>query len=228
MSSIKSKKVIWDDLIANNTSKLLINSGAYKFNFVEDKNEWYKWKSGIIAPTYCDCRNLASSFEFYSEIATSFAKLIKKEFPDVELIAGIASSGIIWASLVSNLLKLPFCFARERLKSHGIGKHVYCSPKARVKAVIIDDLCASGDSLKNTAIYLRDEFEIETIGCVSVVNWGFVKMWNNLSSINITKVFSLTSYDNLINVALEQSIITENQRDQLHEFYLSPSEFVWQ
>ena len=218
---------VWREDIADKVADALIESGSYIVDFTLEPDQWFKWKSGVVAPCYCDCRVLTSDYQAYSSVVKHMSELVKSEFPDVELLAGIAASGITWSAQLASTLELPSCFVREKLKEHGVGKHVCCSPRRESKAVIVDDLCASGASTARAINALSHECEISVIGGVSIINWGFQSMWDNLGSILNCKVWSLCSHESLVKAANRKGIITKEQEDMLNQFYQDPFTYDW-
>lgn len=118
-------------------------------------------------------------------------------------------------------------FVRGVQKSHGIGRLVEGNPNRGVKALIIDDLCGSGESIQHAVQALKLEYEIETIGFITITNWCFDHMWDDFDHLGIDRVFSLTSFPNLIKVGKDMGRINDTQAQVLSEFYRHPKSFVW-
>ena len=74
---------------------------------VVDENHLFTWVSGIKSPVYCDNRMTMSYPEVRDRIAEGFCEVIRKQFPDVEIIAGTATAGIPHAAWVAQKLNLP-------------------------------------------------------------------------------------------------------------------------
>ena len=219
---------IWRDDIADDVANALIETGSYIVDFTLPTDDWFKWKSGVIAPCYCDCRVLSSNFLAYSRIVKHMSELVKSKFgDDTELVVGIAASGISWSAQLAASLELPSCFVREKLKEHGVGRHVCCNPKRGSRAIIIDDLCASGRSTAKAIKALNDEYSIDVIGSVSIINWGFESMWNSLGNALNCNIWCLCSYRNLLRAAANKGVITADQESQLLEFYQNPFSYTW-
>ena len=72
--------------------------------------------------------------------------LVFEQFPDVELIAGVATAGIAWGAMVADQLKLPYVYVRPKPKEHGTGKQIEGYFEAKQKTVIIEDLISTGKS----------------------------------------------------------------------------------
>ncbi len=77
-------------------------------------DEPFTWTSGWKSPIYCDNRVTLSYPKIRSYIKRKLAKRILKEFPEVEIIVGVATAGIAPGALVADELELPFAYAPSR------------------------------------------------------------------------------------------------------------------
>ena len=56
-------------------------------------DEPFTWASGLKSPIYCDNRVTLSHPEVRTYLYEQMARLIHREFPDAEVIAGVATGG---------------------------------------------------------------------------------------------------------------------------------------
>ena len=220
------KTTVWNEEIGDNTAKRLFETQSYLVDFNRSRDEWFQWKSGIVAPCYCNCRYLNRSYEAYEESTAFLETIVRLKFPQVELIVGLASAGVSWAARIAARFRLPMSFVRTVRKKHGIGDLVEGHPEKAAKAVIIDDLCGSGGTICGAIQALQDEFQIETLGVVTITNWGFEHMWQRFEHLDIG-VYSLTSYPNILRVGRQLGYITSDQEDMLKQFYKDPLSYKW-
>lgn len=206
------------------TAEALVKTNAYHVDMGIHPDDWFTWRSGIKAPCYCDCRHLNGDPEARVQVADALTEAVRHWFPGAELIVGMATAGIPWAWGVADNLRLPLAYVRRSAKGHGIGGLVECSPKQGAKAVLIDDLVASGDSLKTAIQVLAEEAKIQVVGIQTIVNWGFPAMRENLSG---TPMKTLTSFPYILTHALAQSRINDDDMLELMAFYQSPRGYVW-
>lgn len=213
------------DPTASPVARCLINAGAYLI--ATDHNNWFKWRSGITAPVYTDCRRLNSDAGAMATIRTALGQSLKGNFPKAELVVGIAEAGVVWSSIVALELGLPHAFIRKQVKAHGVSEgRVEGFPLKGAKAVIVDDLVASGDSVQEAIQILRDEAKIETVGIQSIVNWDFHHMRERFRPLNIP-LRALVSYPQLLQEAVDQGIIGADARNELVLFYRNPTAHQW-
>ena len=217
---------IYNENVAKETARMLIDSGAYLINMNLEKENYFKWKSGIRAPVYCNCRVLYNDGKISHRVSELMTDLVNDKFREVDVIISLATAGINWGSRVSNNLEMPFGYVRSSLKSHGIKTYVEGVPKNSKRGLIIDDLVASGKSIKESSYHLHNERSLEVDGVISIVNWGFNNSKKNLP---LGKpVFSLTSYPYLLQEGLEKHLLNEEQMEILMRFYQNPSNFSFE
>lgn len=225
-----------DELIYKPTSeqvaRSLLNSGSYLIKDTAsllDKSKWFKWKSGIIAPVYTNCRYLMGNPGANAVVVQSLVSSIKNNFPGVELIVGVESAGIHWSSNVALEIGLPTAFIRKQAKVHGVDDGLFVGSPDNLKnvtAVVIDDLVASGESLEAAINALKDERQINVVGVQSIVNWNFSHMQERFRRLNIP-IRALVSYPQILDEAVNQDIIDSEIKDELLFFYKNPKNHIF-
>ena len=87
-------------------------------------NAPFTWASGIKSPIYTDNRLTISYPEVRQHIASGIAAIIKRDYPETEVIAGVATAGIPHAAWVAAELHLPLIYVRSKPKDHGAGRQI--------------------------------------------------------------------------------------------------------
>jgi orotate phosphoribosyltransferase len=82
--------------------------------------------------------------------------VIFEQFPNAELLAGVATAGIAWGAMAADQLKLPFVYVRPKPKEHGLGNQVEGFFEAGQKAVVVEDLISTGKSSLQVVDVLRN------------------------------------------------------------------------
>lgn len=176
----------------------------------------YIWASGIQSPIYTDNRVTLAYPEVRTHIETSFAEVIQKEFPDVEVIAGTATAGIPHGAIISDHLNLPFAYIRSKPKDHGAGNQVEGRVKVGQKMVVIEDLISTGTSvLEATAAAEREGAQI--LGIAAIFTYELPKAAINFSKAN-RKLVTLTTYSHLIDIAQQTGYINAEELELLKRF----------
>lgn len=202
----------------------LIQTGCYNIDLSKAQDEWYHWKSGIIAPCYCNCRDLLSTVKERRDIVNYLSSSIRKNFPTVDCIAGMETAGIPWASMVALTLNLPVIYIRKVAKEHGIGKRIEGNSVSLQNVVLIDDLIASGESLLGAIYVIHSETRLNVLGIQSIINWRFEKMFELLGNYQI---HALTSYEQIILSAHKFGLIQSHEVEYMLDFYRAPFTYDW-
>lgn len=132
----------------------------------------FTWASGRKSPIYCDNRVTLSYPKVRDEICNQFVEKIKKDYPQAEVIAGVATGGIAHGVLVAQTLGLPFVYIRDKPKAHGRQNLVEGDLKENQKVVVIEDLISTGGSSLKAVEGLR-ESGAEVLGLLAIFTYGF-------------------------------------------------------
>lgn len=186
-------------------------------------NEPFTWASGILSPIYCDNRLTLSYPTLRKEIARGLVELITEHFQDAEIIAGTATAGIPHAAWVSDLMELPMCYVRSKAKGHGKGNQIEGKVSEGKKVVVVEDLISTGGSVI-TAVEALREAGCEVLGVVSIFTYELEKGKEQLKRNDIAS-YSLATYSTLIDVALKNGVILENDLSTLKEWRENPTEW---
>ncbi|EMK1231544.1 orotate phosphoribosyltransferase [Listeria monocytogenes] len=186
-------------------------------------NEPFTWASGIKSPIYCDNRLTLGFPKVHQFIAKSLAEKIKQTFGEVDVVAGTATAGIPHAAWVSDLLDLPMVYVRSKAKEHGKGNQIEGPISKGQKVVVIEDLISTGgSSLK--AVEALEEAGAEVVGIAAIFTYGLAK-GKQLLEESGTKLVTLTNYDELIEVALNENYVTGEDMETLKEWKKNPEKW---
>ena len=194
----------------------LLQAGAVKLS----PESPFTWASGCKSPIYCDNRKVLS-FPFLRDfIKSELCNVIFEQFPDADLLAGVATAGIAWGAMAADQLKLPFVYVRPKPKEHGLGNQVEGFFEAGQKAVVVEDLISTGKSSLQVVDVLRNA-GVEVIGMASIFNYGFDAAQEAFKKANVD-LESLTTYDSLIKLAIEKNIVSEDAEHLLQSWRKDP------
>ena len=170
-------------------------------------NEPFTWASGIKSPIYCDNRLTMSFPNVRRLIAKGLEKKIKKQFPEVEVIAGTATAGIPHAAWVAEILDLPMVYIRSKAKDHGKGNQIEGQITPGQKMVVIEDLISTGGSVLEACQAAKRE-GADVLGVAAIFTYELPKGATNFNTAKLPLV-TLTNYTTLIQTALEEGYISE-------------------
>lgn len=183
-------------------------------------SEPFTWASGIKSPIYCDNRITMSYPKVRKEIAQGLADKIKEAYPDVEVIAGTATSGIPHAAWVAEILDLPMVYIRSKAKDHGKGNQIEGRIFEGQKMVVIEDLISTGGSVLEAAEAAKRE-GANVLGVAAIFTYELPKGKANFTNAEMP-LLTLTNYSVLIEAALEEKYIDETELNLLKEWKQDP------
>ncbi|WP_430974040.1 orotate phosphoribosyltransferase [Sunxiuqinia rutila] len=181
----------------------------------------FTWASGWKAPIYCDNRKILSYPEARTFIRDQFVKLIREQYPNAEVIAGVATGAIAHGMLVAQELGLPFIYVRSKPKDHGLENLIEGDLKAGQKVVIIEDLVSTGVSSLKAAEAISN-FGGDVLGMMAIFTYNFPVAKENFEKAGI-ELTTLSRYKTLIEVALESGEIKESQVESLNQWRQDPA-----
>lgn len=195
----------------------LLQAGAVQLS----PQQPFTWASGWKSPVYCDNRRILS-FPFIRDfIKSEMCNIIFEQFPEADLLAGVATAGIAWGAMAADQLKLPFLYVRSKPKEHGLGNQIegYYEPQGKV--VIVEDLISTGNSSLQVADVLR-KAGLQVLGMVAIFTYGF-KVANEAFKKAGVPLVTLTNYPVLIDMALQKKYIPEKAEPALLQWRENPA-----
>ncbi|QXM07404.1 orotate phosphoribosyltransferase [Crassaminicella indica] len=191
---------------------------------IKSPDDLFTWASGIKSPIYCDNRLTMSYPKVRELIAEGFEKIIKANYPEVEVIVGTATAGIPHAAWISQKMNLPMAYVRSSAKEHGKGNQIEGIVKSGQKVVVIEDLLSTGGSSMK-AVKALQKIGAEVLGVVAIFTYGFPKVDDIFREAKIPYK-TLTSYSVLLPMAIEMGYIKETQRELLEKWSKDPYIFI--
>jgi orotate phosphoribosyltransferase len=209
--------MIFNKDTAEKTAELLLQINAIKLN----PENPFTWASGWKSPIYCDNRLILSFPSIRNYVRDEFAKNIEKQFGKPDVIAGVATGAIGVGILVAESLGLPFVYVRPEAKKHGRQNQVEGFLQKSQNVVVVEDLISTGNSSLMAVEALRNE-GANIKGMAAIFTYGFNVAEENFKNANID-LYTLSNYENLLDLAVQKQYITEEQQSTLLEWNESPS-----
>ena len=189
-------------------------------------NDPFTWASGIKSPIYCDNRLILTDPEARKVVEEAIAKTVKDKFPEAEVLMGTSTAGIAHAAIAGWILDLPMGYVRGGNKDHGRGNRIEGRLDKSNKVVVIEDLISTAGSCIEVVDALR-EAGADVLGVVSIFTYGMEKGKQRLKEAGVTN-YSLTNFNTLCKVAVEEGYIDSNEEEKLKVFMSNPSDPSWQ
>ncbi len=207
--------------IAIQTAKDLLSIGAVFLR----PDEPFTWASGIKSPIYCDNRLTLSFPEIRTRLENNIAKTIKENFPECQVLMGTSTAGIAHAAIAGHIMGLPMGYVRSGSKSHGRTNQIEGKLEKGQKVVVVEDLISTGGSCIQVVEALR-EAGAEVLGIVSIFTYGMAAADEKLGAANVKNI-SLSSFDELSEVAADEGYIKPEDKARLISFRNNPKDESW-
>lgn len=187
--------------------------------------EPFTWASGIKSPVYTDNRLTLTAPEVRTHVEEGLAELIRKNYPDVEVLMGTSTAGIAHAAIVAHIMNLPMGYVRSGSKDHGRQNQIEGKLLPGQKVVVVEDLISTGGSCIEVVNVLR-EAGAHVLGIVSIFTYGMQKGLDRLAAADVKNV-SLTNFDVIAQVAADEGYIRPEDVKRLIAFRNNPSDESW-
>ena len=183
--------------------------------------EPFTWASGWKSPIYCDNRKILSFPYIRDFVKSEMCSIIFEQFPEAEMLAGVATAGIAWGAMAADQLKLPYIYVRPKPKEHGMGNQIEGFYEKGRKVLVIEDLISTGKSSLEVCKVLQAA-EMDVVGMVSIFTYGFAVADKVFTDAGIP-YRSLTNYETLISLAIEKGIVSADQQKTLLNWRTDPA-----
>ncbi len=202
---------------AKEIAEILLDIGAVKVSM----NPPFAWTSGIKSPVYCDNRKLISYPKERQRIVDGFIDMLRSENLDPEYIGGTATAAIPWAAFLAYELDLPMIYIRPEKKEHGGGKQVEGDLPPGKRVLIVEDLISTGGSSVNAARAVQTECKGVVTDIFAIVTWELDESKKQFADAGL-RLSTLTNFSNVIGLALERKVISQEEWEKILEFKKSP------
>lgn len=206
--------------VAHQIASMLLEIEAVKLR----PHEPFQWASGWNSPIYCDNRLTLSYPKVRTFITKALVEMIKKEFPTVTAIAGVATAGIPQAALVAHELDLPMLYVRAKPKEHGTQSQIEGKLNDDDKIVLIEDLISTGQS-SLAAVHILQSTQAKVIGMAAIFTYGFDRATRNFSQAAID-LKTLCDYSTLVEQAISQNYLKEEDHEILTKWRDKPENWM--
>jgi len=212
--------MVYNEASAEEIVRVLLKVKALRL----ETQDYFTWSSGWKSPIYCDNRKLLSFPEERGIVKEKFIELINEKYPEVEIIAGVATAGIAHAAFIADAMKLPLCYVRSKAKGHGMENLIEGDYSEGMKTVVVEDLISTGGSTIK-AVEALTEVKADVRGAVAIFSYGFPQAVENFQNIDCS-YYTLSNYEHLLPYALEQNMISETELELLSAWRTNPSKFA--
>ncbi len=130
--------------MANLTAQMLWEIGAVHFR----PEEPYKLASGLVSPSYIDCRKLISFPRIRSAVMDFMTATVLRDagFEAFDNIAGGETAGIPFAAMIAERMGLPMTYVRKKPKGYGKNAQIEGVMSEGQRVLLVEDLATDGGS----------------------------------------------------------------------------------
>ncbi|MCQ2067116.1 MAG: orotate phosphoribosyltransferase [Bacteroidaceae bacterium] len=182
----------------------------------------FTWASGWHSPFYCDNRRTLSFPEVRGIVRDSLCEAAA-DFPEFDVVAGVATGAIAQGALVADRLGKPFVYVRPTPKDHGMGNQIEGFLPENSRVLVIEDLISTGGSSLKAVQALRDAGST-IVGMVASFTYGFPTAVKAFSDAGV-RLETLTDYETLIQAAVDSGYVKAESLPVLVEWRRNPSEW---
>ena len=193
----------------------LLKVGAVRFS----PDAPFTWASGMVAPVYCDNRQLLGFPDIRGEIAEALVRAVEGGERAPDIIAGTSTAGIPWATMVADRMDLPLVYVRPEPKKHGMARQVEGPLSHGHSVLLIEDLISTGGSGLKCVEALRHE-GAEVLEVLALFSYGLGQANKAFDEAKVA-CRTLTSFDELTDKAAESGLVSKDGVEALRRWQAS-------
>ncbi len=185
----------------------------------------FQWSSGWYAPIYCDNRKVLAYPTIRKNIINAFIEEFHTRYNEDEIncIAGVATSGIPFGTLIADQLYLPFTYVRSSSKNYGLGHQIEGERADKKDVLLIEDLISTGQSSLD-ALHTLEQHNYNVVEVGAIFSYQLALAQQNFSEADHT-FFSLSNFEALLEKALTLGIINEDLLQTLQNWREDPEQW---
>lgn len=203
-------------LMREDIARLMLKVGAV----ILRPSDPFVWASGIRSPIYCDNRLLLSNPKARNEVIREFEGIVRKGKIRFESMAGIATAGLPYASILADHLKKPLLYVRSKPKGHGKRNQIEGKLERGKRVLVIEDLVSTGQSSLSAVKALRDAGALVR-HCLAIFSYGLASSHRAFEKARC-QLYTLTNLETLLTVALKDGWISREEKHLIERFSQDP------
>ncbi|MDE7129164.1 MAG: orotate phosphoribosyltransferase, partial [Alistipes sp.] len=173
----------------------------------------------------CDNRLTLTAPAVRNRVEQGLAELVKRHFPECEVLMGTSTAGIAHAAITATILDLPMGYVRSGAKDHGRANRIEGRLEKGQKVVVVEDLISTAGSCIEVVEALR-EAGAEVLGVVSIFTYGMKRGLERMAAAEVIN-HSLSNLDALVEVASDEGYIKAEDKRRILAFRANPSDESW-
>jgi orotate phosphoribosyltransferase len=183
----------------------------------------FKWGNGWNSPIYCDDRRSLSYPKERDFLKLEMSRIVAEQFPETDVIAGIATNAIAHGVLVAHQLSLPFVYVYPSPKDHGLENQIEGDLRPKQNVVVIENQVAIADVSLKVIEALRNN-GCNVLGVVTILDYELEIGHKVLKKAGVPLV-PLTNFSSVIETAAEMKYISKKDLQMPNDWHKNPSKW---
>jgi len=186
-------------------------------------NNPFTWANGWQAPIYFDDRRILSYAAARDFVRLELAHKVAIQFPDRDVIAGVAVNAITHAVLVAEQLGMPFVYVYPKPKDHGLENQIEGELAPRQNVIVIENQVSVGihamkvvDALRNNGCRVQ--------GVITIFNYDLPSGMRRFQNADVP-IIALTDFDTVLEEAEALGVWNEDELRILREWHRNPAKW---
>lgn len=187
--------------------------------YVQTENP-FTWANGWQTPLFFDDRKLLSYTYARNLLKLEMGGLVAEQFPDVDVISGIAVNSIASGLLVAEQLNMPYIYIFPTPKTHGLENQVEGDLRPRQKVVLILNQIHEGNDALSAIDVVRNNACVPQ-AVITIFDLQLPIAKQKLKKTGVP-VYSLTTFTDVMQVAKENKLFTDKEIEKLEQWHKDP------
>lgn len=201
------------------TARKLIQLKAFSIQFTHP----FQWANGWKAPVYLDDRKILSYTQARAFFKVELSRIVAENFPDIDMVAGIATTAIAHGILVAEQLGLPFVYVHPTPKDHGLENQIEGDLRPRQKVLIVENQVNTGSNLTKVIEAIRNN-GCTVVGVVTLFDYQF-PLTNKKLNVAGVPLFALSNYAAFIEQLKEDKLVSLETIGLLEAWHTNPKKW---
>ena len=184
----------------------------------------FVWASGWNSPIYTDNRKALSYPDLRTFIKVELCRHIIEDFPECQVVAGVATGAIAMGAIVADTLGRPYVYVRSTPKDHGMENLIEGNLKPGSKVVVGEDLVSTGGSSLKAVNAIR-EAGCEVVGMLANFTYEFPLSIKRFRDAGV-RMIPLCTYSAMLAAAQDAHYIRPEDMETLQQWRRAPANWV--
>lgn len=200
-------------------AKMLLRTRAFHLQI----NDPFRFANGWKAPFYLDDRKLLSYTHSRNIIKLEMARLVAENFPDADVIAGIANNAIAHGTMIADALSMPFVYVYHEPKTYGLENQIEGDLRPRQKVVLVENQVLTGYDAERAIEVVRANGS-GVMGLITLYDYQLAPAAKRLRKADVP-VLALTNHNAIIEAGQQLGLMSDEEIEIIRKWHTAPSKW---